>query len=277
MTMLEHDTARALAAAIELAEQDYAVFPCRLTNNPRTNKTPKTPHGFKDATSDPDSVRDLWQRYPGALVGVATGPRSYIAVVDVDAKHQSALDWYARHEARLQPTRTHRTHSGGLHLVFGDCEGIKCTVSQIATGVDTRGIGGYIIWWPAAGLPVLSDAPIAPWPEFLDGLISPVSSPSRQVNRTPERHYQMTSGAPPALVLRRALGLAARVASASEGERNAILYWAVRRARDMIEAGAIDRVAGAGLVDTLHEAAASAGLNSREITATIHSALRASA
>ena len=26
---------------------------------------------------------------------------------------------------------------------------------------------GYVVWWPAAGLPVLSDEPPAAWPEWL--------------------------------------------------------------------------------------------------------------
>ena len=67
--------------------------------------------------------------------------------------------------AAVTPTRPHRTRSGGLHLIFGHYDGLKCSAGKIARGVDVRADGGYILWWPAAGLPMLSDAPIAPWPD----------------------------------------------------------------------------------------------------------------
>jgi hypothetical protein len=44
---------------------------------------------------------------------------------------------------------------------------MRGTAGKIALGVDTRGNGGYLVWWPAAGFPVLSDAPLAPWPDWL--------------------------------------------------------------------------------------------------------------
>jgi hypothetical protein len=36
--------------------------------------------------------------------------------------------------------------------------------------VDVRADGGYVVWWPREGLRVVSDAPIADWPEWLLGL-----------------------------------------------------------------------------------------------------------
>ncbi len=59
-----------LQAAINLASHGLAAFPCLL------DKRPACPHGFKDARTDADVVRSLWQRYPGALVGLATGVTS---------------------------------------------------------------------------------------------------------------------------------------------------------------------------------------------------------
>jgi hypothetical protein len=47
-----------LAAALDLAGQDYAVLPCRL------NKKPACPHGFQDADTDPEAVR-TWSQFPG--------------------------------------------------------------------------------------------------------------------------------------------------------------------------------------------------------------------
>jgi hypothetical protein len=58
------------------------------------------------------------------------------------------------------------TRGGGIHSLYRHRPDIRCTVSRIAKGLDTRSNGGYIIWWPAAGFKVLSCAPIAPWPPW---------------------------------------------------------------------------------------------------------------
>jgi hypothetical protein len=86
------------------------------------------------------------------------------AVLDVDAKHPEAHDWYAANRDLLLPTRVHRTRSGGLDLVYGRDETVICSAGKICRGVDVRGDGGYLIWLPAACLPVLCAGPIAPWP-----------------------------------------------------------------------------------------------------------------
>jgi hypothetical protein len=48
-----------------------------------------------------------------------------------------------------------------LHLIFQHAAGLRCSAEKIAAGVDVRAIGGYVIWWPAAGLPVPAEMPIA--------------------------------------------------------------------------------------------------------------------
>jgi hypothetical protein len=149
-----------LGEALRLAADGFRCFPCR------ENKAPATPHGFTDATNDVVALRRLWLEYgyPGALVGVATGPRSGIDALDIDSE---ARAWWAENRNRLPATRTHRTRSGGLHLFFLADLRWRCSAGKIAPGVDVRAAGGYVIWWPAAGLPVLRDSPISPWPSWL--------------------------------------------------------------------------------------------------------------
>ena len=148
---------KTLSAALELAATGVPAFPCLA------NKHPATPHGFKDATADPDKLQWLWAEYPGELVGVPTGNTSGIDVLDLDAKHVEAIAWMKENRRRFPQTRKHRTRSGGAHLLFQHDDAMTCTVAKIALGVDTRANGGYVIWWPAAGLPIISDAPPAPW------------------------------------------------------------------------------------------------------------------
>jgi hypothetical protein len=126
------------------------------------SKNPATPNGFYDAVTDETEIKNLWRADPGCLIGVRTG--LHFDALDLDPQ---AKDWFEHNRRRLPQTRIHRTRRGGLHVLFAHHEAVRCTASKIAAGVDTRGTGGYLIWWPAARLPVLSDAPLAPWPEWL--------------------------------------------------------------------------------------------------------------
>src|SRR5262245_26783369 len=172
----------ALAAALALASK-FLCFPCRR------DKAPTCPHGFKDASRDAATLQQLWTNYPGPLIGVPTGAVSGIDALDIDAKHAQAREWWAANRVRLPPTRVHRTRSAGLHCVFQHTAGLSCSVGRVARGVDVRADGGYAIWWPAAGLPVLHDGESACWPAWLLQLLqSPLTSralPSRRVRWSP--------------------------------------------------------------------------------------------
>jgi Bifunctional DNA primase/polymerase, N-terminal len=78
-------TANTLRAALELGATGIPAFPCLL------DKRPSCPHGFKDATADPEKLNALWQQYPGQLIGVPTGSVSGIDALDLDAKHAEAI------------------------------------------------------------------------------------------------------------------------------------------------------------------------------------------
>lgn len=153
-------TSAALLHALALINRGLPCFPCRA------DKKPTTPHGYKDAICDRGVVHELWRRHPGPLIGIPTGEISELDVLDIDQRHGGKL-WLAKNQSRLPPTRVHRTRSGGLHLFFRHQHGIRCSAGRIAAGVDVRATGGYVIWWPAAGLPVLSDMPMAAWPAWL--------------------------------------------------------------------------------------------------------------
>lgn len=145
---------------LELAEEyGLPVFPC----NPK--KEPLTPHGFKDATNNIEVIDNWWREFPGALVGVPTGPDSKLLVVDVDPEGEA---WFAENAERfacgyIQSTRR------GRHLYYTHPEGkFGCSTSKLARGVDVRASGGYVIQWGAAGLPgVGSLLDIGPPPAWL--------------------------------------------------------------------------------------------------------------
>jgi hypothetical protein len=124
------------------------IFPCLA------NKKPASRHGFKDATADPAAIRELWRSHWGPLVGLSTGERSGLDVLDIDL---DGLSWFRRNSGRLPLTRMHETRSGGRHLFFRHRLGLRCSTSKIARGVDVRADGGYVIWWPATSGPVLCE------------------------------------------------------------------------------------------------------------------------
>jgi hypothetical protein len=99
----------------------YAVFPVCLTEDGRKLPTIK---GWPDrAATDPEAIWKLWQDRPGPLIGIVTGSRSGISVLDIDIKHAEAVRWWRGNHQRLPLTRTFRSRSGGLHLYFRHGQG----------------------------------------------------------------------------------------------------------------------------------------------------------
>jgi hypothetical protein len=247
-------SAAEIAAALALAAEGKAVFFCG------DDKRPTCQHGFRDATSDPTAVRDLYRLYPGPLVGVAAGEASGFDVLDLDKKHDVATAWWTANRERLPTTRVHRTRSGGLHLLFRHADLVRNSVSKIARGIDTRGDGGYVIWWPASGLPVLNNPPLATWPRWLvDALIL-------------KRELRAAHAVLPVAAIdnRKLAALVRFVAGAAEGERNERLFWAACRVGDAMRSYNIhDGFA----VAVLEEAAAHCGLPVTEARRTIRSAI----
>lgn len=160
-------------AAIRLG---LPVFPCG------DNKRPLTAHGFKDASTDPATIRRMFRSPLAVMIGVPTGPASGWYVIDVDIKDGAAgMDWLHASSADLVPTRTHKTQSGGLHLIFSLPAGteVRNSASKISPGVDVRGTGGYVIVPPSPGYAIADDTDIAEMPEWLyrECLREPVKAP----------------------------------------------------------------------------------------------------
>jgi hypothetical protein len=128
------------------------------------SKRPTLPGGFHNANTDPDRLRFLYELAPGELIGTPTGI-SFV-VIDPDLQHRPAREWWKANRHRVPVTRMHRTSSGGWHLIFKPHPDFRHGVT-IHDNVDTRGDGGYIIWWPAHGYPVLNPDVIADVPDWI--------------------------------------------------------------------------------------------------------------
>lgn len=138
--------ARMVEYALQYARRGIPVFPIK----PR-DKHPLTEHGFKDATTDVEQIEQWWRKWRGANIGIPTGPRSGWLVVDIDTKAGATYDTLAA-LGHLPITMMAQTGSGGLHLVFRyprNSLEVRNSASKIASGIDVRGDGGYIVAAPS--------------------------------------------------------------------------------------------------------------------------------
>jgi hypothetical protein len=143
---------KSLDLALSLASKGFSVFPVhgitdagactceKITCDPKTKgKHPWTRHGFKDASTDPEEIRHLFQRKPNANVGLATYD---LAVVDIDPRNGGSVE--AVFGDTVPETPTTDTGGGGVHFIFRAPQGVKLP-SVLATGVDIKSGGPYVI------------------------------------------------------------------------------------------------------------------------------------
>lgn len=149
-----------LSAALDLADRGIPVFPIGQ------NKRPTTEHGHLDASLDPQTIARLFANPLAAHIGIPTGDASGLAVVDLDPRNGSE-EWMREHGDAIPQTRTHRTRSGGHHLLFQQPPGLRCSAGKVAPGVDIRADGGYIVWWPATDGAVERDLDPQPLPAWI--------------------------------------------------------------------------------------------------------------
>ncbi len=78
-------------------------------------KHPATPHGFNDASADPQRIAEMFSGRPDANPGHKTGRGSGTVVIDVDPRNGGMETWkrlQAEH-GPIPPTRLHATGGGG--------------------------------------------------------------------------------------------------------------------------------------------------------------------
>ena len=245
-------TGARLLQALEYAARGWPVFPCNAGQ-----KTPATPHGHRDATTDPAQITAWFTRNPHQNVAIATGAPGP-DVLDID-QHGPAGNGYAAFTTLTNAGLTGgaaayvRTPSGGLHAYFRGSDQRNGHLPDCH--LDFRSRGGYVLAPPSQidGKPYqlirTADA---------DGgldwaTVTALLEPRRQAGR-PQLHHDPG---------RDLSHLARWVATQAEGNRNAGLFWAANRA--------LDADPGADLTP-LAAAALQTGLEEREITRTLNSA-----
>ena len=145
---IEKDTM--LNAALNYAEHGLAVFPLEAQG-----KKPITKHGLKDASTDPDKIREMFAAHPYSNIGMACGSQSGgIIVVDIDVDEEkdkngndSLKEWEHEHGA-LPDTAMTLTGRGGNHYLYRSAGDTKSRIA-CKEGIDIRADGGYIVLPPS--------------------------------------------------------------------------------------------------------------------------------
>ena len=141
--MVSRPDNRMLDAALAYADLGYPVLPCRPGQ-----KVPLTEHGLLDATTDAEQIERWWTAHPDANVAVRTDG---LVVVDVDGADNSWLFDAPNRLRELDAAPTSLTPRGGRQHVYRQPahRAWRNTASQLATHVDTRADGGYIVVAPS--------------------------------------------------------------------------------------------------------------------------------
>ena len=245
-------------------------------------KHPCTPNGVKDATTDRTVIKAWFNKWPDANIGIATGRRSGILVLDVDGNvGKASLEELQAERGRLPKTVTVLTGKG-RHQYFrcGD-DKVRNSVGSLGKGIDVRGDGGYVV---AAGSVHVSgviyrfvdertpdDIAVAPAPKWLLDLVTAQGAASDEPIEIPP--------VPPAkfdrarayaeLARRRELD---RLAKAPDHQRNDTLNRAAFKLGQLMPYGILDAAVTA---QDLAAVARTTGLYESEISPTIASGLKA--
>lgn len=155
-------------AAVSYAERDWSVVPlwsavdgdCTCPQRSTTRgedgrcrspgKHPIAQRGVHDATTDSETIRAWWTRHPHANIGVATGDRSGIVVLDVDPRNGGSDTFEAleRQFGALPETVTCDTGGGGAHYYFR-APTDETLISKLGPGIDVKFRDGYVVAPPS--------------------------------------------------------------------------------------------------------------------------------
>jgi len=164
-----------LTAALAYAARGWPVFPCdprvdapdtpaakRRSKRPLVKGADKDaegkdiPHtgGLWRATTDAGQIREWWRHWPNALIGLPTGSRSGVFVIDLDPKEmqlEAVLRTLTDAVGPLPQGPRSLTQSGGMHIWFAICLGdaMPKNSAKRLERIDWRGDGGYVIVPPS--------------------------------------------------------------------------------------------------------------------------------
>lgn len=192
-TTFEKDN-QLLEAALNYARLSFRVVPCHtpiIKNGTSTcscrredcgkniGKHPRIKNWAKEATTDEAIIRKWWGWWPDANVGILTGEKSGIAVLDIDPRNggEYSLEELEDKYGKIPDTLTAHTGGGGKHFYFKYPTGKTVPSKDLAPGLEIGSNGRMVVVSPSlhySGKRYIWEdgegpetATIAPMPEWL--------------------------------------------------------------------------------------------------------------
>jgi hypothetical protein len=129
--------------ALKYAADGFVVFPCKPGGKEPLGSL--VPNGCLDATTNAETIKGWWRKFPEANIGLATGAKNGLAVIDLDGPEGLA----SGRSLGLFSSIVALT-GNGQQLFYADPEGkLRNSVKKLAAGMDARGAGGYVVVPPS--------------------------------------------------------------------------------------------------------------------------------
>jgi len=157
-----------LEAALYYAEVlGWKIFPCHTVNedgncscgNLECTNEGKHPHIFdwqQKATDNPNIIKAWWDKWPDANIGLPTGLKNNIFVLDVDGYDYLEENKLSFNKDNNNQTVTSTTGGGGQHVLYRYNEDLIEFIGKeignrvkFLPGLDLRAKGGFIILPPS--------------------------------------------------------------------------------------------------------------------------------
>ena len=154
-----------LNKALSYAKKGLPVLPLHSVKNGKCSckredcqspgKHPHTQRGVLDATTDQVRIKSWFDKWPDANVGIRTGTKSRIVVLDIDPRNGGieSVKRLIKERGKLPATLTVKTGGGGYHLYFRLQNAAMQLKNQSNlggySGIDFKAENGYVLAPPS--------------------------------------------------------------------------------------------------------------------------------
>lgn len=166
---------------------------------PLNGKVPMFKNWPEVATTDPETIERWFLQNPDANLGIATGKKSGVFVVDIDPRHGGGDTWDHELAMHAIPDTWHDlTGGGGTHVWFKYPNFAVKSCAGILPGIDIRGDGGQVVAPPSVhpdthklyewdGLKPIQEQTLAQAPIWLLDLLAPKTPTAKTLSELPMR------------------------------------------------------------------------------------------
>ncbi len=137
-------------AAVQYAKLGWYIFPLAPRSKMPAISKKDNGNGLHDSTNDPERISKWWTKHPDHNIGLNVG-KSGLYVLDIDGERGADSLLELEKEYGILPSTLVAVTGKGHHFIFKLPEGKEMgnTASKLGPGIDTRGVGGYIVLAPS--------------------------------------------------------------------------------------------------------------------------------